>query len=327
MKILYIHCGYETIYPYLEDWLIKGFEANRIEVEIISSEPSLQDVQQMIINKKPLFAFTMIGNKLHIDLIKFLKQEQIPLVIWLTEDPYYTDQSLQKMKIADIIFTIDLGSYNYYKQSNYNNIYYLPLGTNESTFNSRVVDEPYTSDLLLLGFPYPSRVALIEEILKNTKYNVTLVGKGWRIRIQKKYRFRHKITIIDKWVPPELVAQYYNGAKIVLNPHRESNYAMNKNSLEIKNKSINNRTFDIAACGNFQLIEHKQDVFHQFSSEEMITYENTNDCLNKIFYYMENETERAKIALLARERALSHHTMTERAKTIIQTVLSEKTPF
>ncbi|MBD1381906.1 CgeB family protein [Metabacillus arenae] len=323
MKVIYIQSGYQQIYAYLEKWFEEGFKAIGLDIETFPSTLPQSIIERKFDDEKPLFALTMVGNKLEESTLTFLKNRQIPLLIWLTEDPFYIDSSIEKSKLADMLFTIDFGAYNFYKKNGIQHVYYLPLGTDSETFKPNISKNPFTSDLLVLGFPYPSRIKLVETLLEETDYKITVVGKGWYNRIKKNNRKLNKLTIINKWVSPSLVSEYYNGAKIVLNPHRESNFKKNKNSLGIKNQSMNNRTFDIAACGAFQLVEYKKDVYTQFKEEEMIAYIDLNDCINKIHHFMQNETKRKNIASLARKRAITDHTMKQRAMVILNTFLSK----
>ncbi|MGG3888356.1 CgeB family protein [Metabacillus fastidiosus] len=322
MKIIYVKSGYEQIYQYLEQWIIDGFKAIGLKVETFPFPLSPCILEKDFNDEKPLFALTLVGNKIEDSTLSFLKDKNIPLIIWLSEDPFYIDSSIKKNILADILFTVDLGAYQFYKENNIQNIYYLPLGTDLNTFHPKVVDEHYKSDLLILGYPYPSRVKLTEAILKQTNYKITVIGKWWYNHIHKNYRKHKNLTILNRWVPPNLASNYYNGAKIILNPHRESNLKKNKNSLNIKNKSINNRTFDLAACAAFQLIEYKDDVYNHFKEDEIIPYYNLEDCFNKIHYYMQNETKRKRIAFLGYQRTILNHTMKQRAKTILNTFQS-----
>ena len=84
---------------------------------------------------------------------------------------------------------------------------------------------------------------------------------------------------------PSIVADFYNGANIVLNTHRPFNLKQNQNRLGIEGKTINNRTFDVAACGSFQLIEFKEDLPNHFiEDEEMVSFRSDQELLKKIDY-------------------------------------------
>ncbi|NGY87892.1 glycosyltransferase family 1 protein [Bacillus megaterium] len=55
---------------------------------------------------------------------------------------------------------------------------------------------------------------------------------------------------------------------------------------------MNNRTFDISACGAFQLVDYKEDLYSQYNEDEIVHYINPSDCLDKIHYFIHEENSR-----------------------------------
>jgi len=320
MKVLYIYSGFEGIYSYLEEWIIDSFKKKNLEIVTVPSSISINDFIEIIKNDQITFSFTLMGININKLLFQYLEKTHIPFCIWLTEDPFYLDKSLEIINSKSIFFTIDLGSYEFYKSKGYKNIFYLPLGTNPNIFKKMMIDETYMSDVLFLGYPYPSRVNLARIVLENTNYKLTLIGKGWRKQIPKNLRRSKQLLIIDKWIPPILAASFYNGAKIVINQHREMNFVQNKNSLQVESESINNRTFDISACGAFQLIDYKKDLYSQYQEDEIVHYQNPSDFINKINKFIYEDDYREFIAYKAQSKVLLNHTWDARVSSIIDTV-------
>jgi spore maturation protein CgeB len=140
---------------------------------------------------------------------------------------------------------------------------------------------------------------------------------------QSLYRFQNNpnLKFLEGWVKPSIVSNYYNGAKIVLNTHRPFNLKNNQNRLGIVGKSINNRTFDVAACASFQLIEFKDDLKDHFiENEEIVAFNQFDDLVEKVGYYIESENERKQIARKAKERVLKEHTFQHRIEKMIQVI-------
>ncbi|OHY73460.1 CgeB family protein [Priestia aryabhattai] len=320
MKILYIHSGYHGIYSYLEDSIIGSFKKNGFKVLTLSATASINDFSEVFNNNHLNLVFTLIGANISRSIHKFLEDISTPFCIWLTEDPFDIDKSLKIINEKNIIFTIELEAYKFYKNKGFKNIFYLPLGTNPEIFKKVEPSEPYLSDILLLGYPYPSRVNLAKLILENTNYKLTLVGSGWHNRIPKNFRRLKKLLIIDKWVSPVLASLFYNGAKIIINHHRETDFIHNSNSLNIESNSINNRTFDISSCGAFQLINYKEDLYSQYLQGEIVHYINPSDCIKKIEHFIKEDDLRNLIAYKAQHRVQSNHTWDTRILSIIDIV-------
>jgi spore maturation protein CgeB len=56
---------------------------------------------------------------------------------------------------------------------------------------------------------------------------------------------------------------------------------------------VNKRTFEIPACGGFQIITHNDAVSELFEiSKEIVTYKNFDDLKTKINYYLDPENEK-----------------------------------
>ena len=323
MKLLYIPSGYSRIYDYL-DQSMKA-ELSNTPYKWIHFHPleNIEKLKTIVATFQPQLALIILGDYLSVPAIQYLKDNGIKLAVWMTEDPFYIDKTIQIIHRFDYIFTIDNGALKHY-QSIHPNTYHLPLGTNDTIFKPLPIDNVYKSDLLLVGYPYPTRVNLIHFLLEHTKYQITLIGKGWYNRIQKRWRYNPRVMIKDTWIEPQKVAYYYNGASIVLNPHRTYNFQLNQNTRGIINESMNNRTLDIAACGTFQLIEEKPDLRSFFTDEEMISYRDYEDCLHKVVIYMDDKKQRDSIAQKARKIVVEQHIFRHRIKEMIETIQKVK---
>ncbi len=316
MKILFISSGYSGIYPYFEQSIQDSLSHLNHTVLKITPEYSLATSEQ-IDSFQPDFVFVFVGYKMKKDLIEYLKQKGYVLGIWFTEDPYYIDESIRLVEDFHYIFTIDLGAYHYYKQAfQSKNIYHLPLGTDPDIYFPS--DNPGNTiyDVCLIGYPYPERIQLIQHILDHTPYTLILAGPLWRKFISGYSPKR--LTIINKWVEPEIGRIIFHSSKIILNPHRTYHFHKNKNSLGIESKSINNRTFDIAACRGFQLITKKSDIEMHFGhAKELISYSTNEECIQLIHQFVKDEQARIHYSQRAMEKVLKCHTFSHRVQLII----------
>jgi len=317
MKILFISSGYTGIYEHLETWISKEL-SKKHEVIFFHIKSGLRSLQTITRSFIPEIAITLVGFKLPIRLTQWLQAQQIKTAVWFTEDPYYMDQSSQLALYYDFVFTIDSAALEFYKKNGHKNAYQLPLATEPQVFRPKEIEERFKSDICIVGYPYPERIQYIQLLLQNTPYQIKLVGK-WR-KLLYRYLNNPKLTIHEGWVEPSIAADYYNGAKIVLNTHRPFNLKQNQNRVGIDGKSINNRTFDVAACETFQLIDFKEDLQKFFiEDEEMVSYRSSEELFSKINHYMQFEDERQRIAANARNRVLNEHTFEHRLDNLLNT--------
>ncbi|MEC1901783.1 CgeB family protein [Bacillus atrophaeus] len=304
MNVLYIRSGYKGIYSYFDRWIEEGFLHSPIR--LLSSLDLDAQSARSIKSFQPDFAVIMVGDRVPSEWLTWLKIEGIPVYVWLTEDPFYTDISLQVIPHADVILTIDQNSADVYRELGCPHVYYMPIPTNQRLFKKLNTETSCHSNLLLIGYPYPNRVQLIKETA-NLPFTIRLIGKEWRKYLHKKTIKQSNVDIIDQWISPEKAVHYYNSADIVINPHRPYHFAFNKNQKSIQNISLNNRSFDIAACEAFQLVD--LPAASPFSS--FVSYHGINDFKRKAAYYLEHPEERKKAAALNYKETIPANTFDE----------------
>ena len=102
----------------------------------------------------------------------------------------------------------------------------------------------------------------------------------------------------------------FRSCKIVLNT---------TNPCEICGTNV--RTFEAAAAGAFQLVNYRSALEELFTlGDELITFENLDDLVEKVRYYLPRDEERRKIADRAQIRALRNHTYEHRLTTILSAI-------
>jgi len=86
-------------------------------------------------------------------------------------------------------------------------------------------------------------------------------------------------------------------------------------------RQIKGRHFEIPACGGFLLTAHADDLENYFKpGEEIVFYENDNDYIDKIKYYLEHDTEREKIAKAGYNRTIREHSYAKRLEDIFRAI-------
>ncbi|PKG22760.1 CgeB family protein [Niallia nealsonii] len=320
MKILFISSGYKEIYEWFESCIQKELKIIGQDVEFFSIEKGMPDFQSLIAKFNPDMAFTLVGFYLPADMLQYLKQRGIKTAVWLTEDPYYMDLTSSLAEDFDYVFTIDAAALEYYQKKGHQQAYHLPLATDSHLFAPKQVDKKYQSDICLVGYPYPDRIRCIQLLLHYTPFHIQVVGP-WK-HLLRKFRRYQNISINYNWMDPSIVANYYNGAKIVLNTHRPANERHNENKLGVVGKSINNRTFDVASCAAFQLIEYKEGLSTNFLEEkEIVSFKSEKELIEKANYYIQADEKRREIAKKGRERVEKEHTFFHRVDEMISIIL------
>ena len=93
---------------------------------------------------------------------------------------------------------------------------------------------------------------------------------------------------------------------------------LNATSMQMKT-GLNQRVFDVPACGAFVLSDHRCQMEALFEvGREMACYHTPEEALDLARYYLAHERERTAMAGKARARVLSEHTYRHRLEQLIQ---------
>ena len=106
----------------------------------------------------------------------------------------------------------------------------------------------------------------------------------------------------------------------MINVFHDSRINLNISLRSIKT-GIPLRCMDIMACGGLLLSNFQADFFHDFvPGEDFDYYENKEDMLSKVEYYLDHEKERAEIAANGQQKIRDFFTIEAVLKRILDTV-------
>ena len=101
--------------------------------------------------------------------------------------------------------------------------------------------------------------------------------------------------------------QKLHDSKVVLNIHGDNS----------PSSATNMRLFEATGVGTCLLTDWKENLHDLFEPEvEVVTYRTTEECIEKVNYLLENDTERKAIAAAGQRRTLKDHTVKQRVEQI-----------
>ena len=80
---------------------------------------------------------------------------------------------------------------------------------------------------------------------------------------------------------------------------------------------INPRTFEVAACGAFQLVDRRTLMAGAFAEDELATFTSLAELAEKIDYFLEHPEERQAFAQRGRAKVLAEHTYDRRMDALL----------
>jgi spore maturation protein CgeB len=235
------------------------------------------------------------------------------LAFWVHEDPYEFDHHEKFQKIADSIFTNDLGTLVHYDRER---VFHLPLAAAPVVHYREVLSAtPKSYDVFFCGVAFPNRIEILRQLEPVLSSLRTLVcGRRWPDDNPRIYRNQR----IDYSHLPD----YYAQSRIVLNIGRHFDKA---NCLRIRPTTPAPRTFEAAMAGCVQLCHSEGDeIEHYFlPDKEIILFSDVGQAPSMLLALLEDPERCSSIAMASQRRALRDHSYSNRAQQILRLCLSE----
>ena len=320
MRVLYITSGHSQPYPhrFIDQFIgiALGKVAHRSEIFYWDESPDrVYRLIQLVKEFLPEYIFTIHGLCMNDRLVKLLKSYGAKVGIWFIDDPYDIDDSKGRLFEYDFIFTNEADCVPFYQKRGYKKTFYLPLGTEPDYYFPLIAPEKYKSDICFVGSPFPKRIELLRYLYRELpELHIKVVGPFWEQYLPAGADY------VNYHFPPEEIRKYYCGTKINLNIHREAHEniisGVNLNTENIPAGSPNNRTFDIAATGAFQLVDYRVGLSEKYDLKtEIAVFRSKEDLVKKIHYFIDKIDEREVRAQAAykrtREQNCFYHRLTE----------------
>jgi len=232
---------------------------------------------------------------------KISEKENIPIFNWLSDDPVAQGwgNALKSFQYYTCIFVWDPYYIEEFKKHGARKVVYLPLACDSDIHRSFPLNPDYKAGVVFIGTITPLRSDILEKISQFDLSIWTWNPGALPNRLKKYYRG-------SAW--GEKVSEIYSSSKIVLNLHHPQTVF-----------GVNMRTFEIASCGAFQLVDYRREMQNLFElGKELICYKDTKELIELIEYYLTHEKERREVARRAQEKVRSEHTYEHRMKKVIE---------
>jgi spore maturation protein CgeB len=167
--------------------------------------------------------------------------------------------------------------------------------------------EEFGSDLSFVGAGYANRRVLLPRLMVSD-FTFKVWGNEWDGADALTPVLQRGGARIDT----ATCMKVFNASRINLNLHSCSGQ-----NLDPEADFVNPRTFELAACGAFQLIDERSLLRDLFGPEEVATFQTVDELPAAIRRWLRDPEGRAGAALAARRRVLAEHTYTHRMKEIL----------
>jgi len=185
----------------------------------------------------------------------------------------------------------------------------------------------------------PDRKSVIPEIVSGLATHATCNRSILDIEAAMVWRAtqEYRLNLARALIPLGLViygdsgwGRFFDGKGILKRPvhyfrelpdvYNATGVNINCTSFQMKT-AVNQRVFDVPACGGFILSDHQEDMDRFFEvGKEAICYRSVEEAVSLAAYYLRNGSARKTIAESARRRVLADHTYEKRMAVLVATM-------
>ncbi len=246
--------------------------------------------------------------------LRELSRQGIPTAMWFVED-YAVFTYWQAFAPAyDFFFTIQREPFlSRLAAIGQQQAWYLPLAADPAVHRPLELTPAerriYGSDVAFVGAGYPNRRLAFRAF---AGMDLRIWGNDWDgEEILAPYLQRGGARI-----DTEEIVKIFCATRVNLNLHS----SVRPDVTVAGGDFVNPRTFEIAACGAFQVVDQRALLPELFAEEELAVVDSLEAMVAATHYFLRHEDERQAMAKRARQRVLAEHTYTRRMETLLHLV-------
>jgi spore maturation protein CgeB len=244
-----------------------------------------------------------------------LRKSGSPVAMWFVENYRLTRSWRFLAPRYDLFFTVQRGPFHEeLVRSGCAKAHWLPMACNPRRHRPRRLAEKavrrYGSDVSFAGYGYYNRRQFFGGL---SDFDFKIWGRGWDESpvadlVQEEGRAFEESDLL----------QIASASKIHVNLHSASHV----DGIDPDGDYVNPRTFELAACGAFQMVDPRRDLQDLFTPEvEIPLFHDIGELRRRIIHYLDHPESRRDAALAARKTALGRHTYRHRMSEVLTLAL------
>jgi spore maturation protein CgeB len=268
----------------------------------------LRRLERLCIDWRPSLVLVIKGGPITPGLVRRVKRRQDVLFLNFFPDNPLWMMPFDGIEAYDVFFTKERYALRALEGVGLRNLHYLPM------YCVPAMHHPVTltpeeqlrlaGSVSFVGSRYPYRERLVKELLA---FPIKLWGSGWQ-RVESP-DIRARVAGGPVWGRAKLAI--YSGSTVSLNHHHPMNDIA----------GVNTRTFELAAAGACQVVDHKDELPALFKpGEEVVTYRDLDEMKKSLTYHLAHPDEARVIGDNALKRALKEHTLRHRIEEMLAVV-------
>ncbi len=263
----------------------------------------------------PDFVLAMSQSPLSMAVLEQMRRKKVMTAMWFVENFRHLTYWQQMISGYDFWFVMQQGAcLDAFKNAGASHVSYLPLAADPTIHQSVTLTseerEELGSDVSFLGAGYHNRRELLPELLRD-EWTFKLWGNEW----EQAGRLQTVLQRNGERIDTPTSVKIFNGTSVNVNLHSYTSEGFDPNG-----DSVNPRTFELASCGAFQVIDQRTLLPELFDDSMMSVMRTPEELVSVVRKYLHEPEQRQSMAENSRKRVVMSHTYLHRMQTLLSIV-------
>ncbi|KXJ99967.1 MAG: hypothetical protein NBKEAIPA_02398 [Nitrospirae bacterium] len=263
----------------------------------------------------PDLVLSLAQAPLTLPVLEHLRKKKFVTAMWFVENSRHLTYWQQLAPGYEFWFIIQRGSsLDAFKHAGARSVHYLPVAADPVVHRPVTLSDEerrtYGSDLSFVGAGYANRRHLFPQLLRQP-WTFKIWGNEW----DGADEVRPALQLQGARIDTETCVKVFNASTINLNLHSALGSGVDPEA-----DFVNPRTFELAACGAFQLLDHRSLLRELFEEHEIVSFASFDEVPRLVSAWLGDASARRAMATAARDRVLRAHTYEHRMKDLLATI-------
>jgi spore maturation protein CgeB len=306
------HSVHAVSYHQLE--LLKNSQ-HRLALQSKYAEMLSRVTMAQLAEEPPDLVLSLAQAPLILPALEHLRRKKFLTAMWFVENYRHLTYWQQLAAGYDFWFVIQQAPcITALKQAGAKDVRYLPMAADPSVHRPMELTQAdrgeYGSDVSFVGAGYANRREIFPRLLGHD-WTFKLWGNEWDGATSLTSVLQRNGARIDT----DTCQKVFNASAVNLNLHSWAGAGFDPDG-----DFVNPRTFELAACGAFQLTDHRSLMPDLFTTSEIVTLSSSDGLPGEITRWLREPEQRVAMAAQARRRVLAEHTYVHRMRDLLSQI-------